>query len=283
MVKAEARPERESFVLVSFFYGTNLAMQSRYTDLDQPYPGFTSEPRMSLSIPENDGIFSKRQLRVILPLDVFTTRASDGTPHSPIFIIVEEVTQGLFPGDQNTQRVLFRGRVHSATRNYQGKANVAAFLCDTQKVRLDVAMGLPCDHHCAWTLFKGGCGAVEVDFDIITEIDSVDGQEVTITDTAVTGPAAGDPRYWKRGYLEKDGLRIGIRDYDGDTDPTKFYVSRRVPTDWIGGSGDIRAVPGCDKTIETCRARFDEEETFLGLGYSIPPYQPNIESPDPAC
>jgi len=280
MVTAESRPEKEGYVLVQFFYGANLATQARYTDWDQPILGYTSEPRMALSIPENEGTFDRRELRIILPIDDFTGTAVSGSPHSPIFVIVEEATQGLFSGDQNSQKVLYRGRVVRTIKNFQGRANSAAFFCLPQKSRLDVTLGLPCNHHCAWTLFKGGCGASQISFQELTEIDSVDGNEVTITDLAITVPGGSDATYWKRGYLSKDGLRIHIRDYDGSVDPSKLYTSRKVPDSWVGGTNDVLAVPGCTKSIEVCRSRYNQEETFLGLGYKIPPYQPNIESPE---
>ena len=283
MVKAFARPEKEGFILVTFFHGDSLATQERYTDWDQDFLGHSSEPRMALSIPENEGTFDKRELRITLPLDVFVTRASSSVPHSPIFVIVEELTQGLFTGDQASQKILYAGRVVRTIRNYQGQNGKAAFFALPVKSRLDIPMGLPCNHHCAWTLFKGGCGIVESSFDEITEIISKDGTEVTITDVAVTTPGSTDARYWKRGYAEKDGLRIAIRDYDGDTDITKFYTVRPVPTDWVGGSNDIRIVPGCDKTVETCIARYNAEQFFLGLGYAIPAYQPNYEDPGDTC
>lgn len=267
-------------MLVRFFYGANLSSQSRYTDWTQPFEGHVSEPRMSLEIPENSGTFDRKELRIILPLDSFVTRAVSGVPHSPIFVEIEEVTNGLFTGDQGDQRIIYRGRVVRTIKNFQGKRGRGAFFCLPQKSRLDVSMGLPCNHHCAWTLFKGGCGAVESSFALTTQIDSVDGQEVTISDATVSLAALGDDYYWKKGYLEKDGLRIPIRDYKRSTATDKFYTPRRVPSDWIGGSGDIRIVPGCDKTIETCRARFNQEESFLGLGYAIPSYQPNFESPE---
>ena len=277
MVKAYARPEKEGFVLVTFFYGTDLLTQAKYTDWDQPFLGHASEPRMSLSIPENTGTFDKRELRVVLPLDVFTTRASSGVPHSPMYVRIEELTQGLFTGDQSSSKVLYNGRVIRTTRNYQGMNNKAAFFCLPAKSRLDVSMGLPCNHHCAWTLFKGGCGVTPVA--ITGEIDSKDGTEITVTTPGVTTPGGTDARYWKRGYCEKDGLRISIRDYDGATDTGKLYMARPVPTDWIGGTNDITFVPGCDKTVETCRARWSGEEFFMGLGYAIPAYSPNFETP----
>lgn len=284
MVKAEARPEKESFILVQFYSGTSLGDQNRYTDLDQDYLGHSTEPRMSLTIPTNEGTFSKRELRIVLPTDTFTTRISSGVPFSPTYCIVEEVTQGIFPGDQNSQKVLFRGRVVRTIKNFQGRSNKVAFFALTQKSRLDIPMGIPANHHCAWTLFKGGCGVIESNFQELVEIDSVDGQEATITTSSFTTPGGTDARYWKRGYLEKDGLRVAIRDYDGDTDTSKAFMARRVPDDWIlAGGSSIRAVPGCDKTVEVCRSRYSAEEFFEGLGYAIPAYQPNFEDPGGAC
>lgn len=283
MVKALVRSEKESFILVQFFYGTGAATQSRYTDSDLPFLGHTVEPRMALNIPSNEGTFDKRELRIVLPTDPFTTRASSGVPHSPIFVIVEEVTRGLFSGDQNAQKTLYRGRCVRTIKNFQGRANKVAFFCLPQKSRLNVKMGLPANHHCAWTLFKGGCGVIQSSFEITTDIDSVSGNEVTITDATVQAAASGDDRYWKGGYMLKDGLRMAIRDFDGAVDDESFFMARPVPTDWIGGSGDILLVPGCDKTVEVCRSRYSAEEFFEGLGYAIPAYQPNIEDPGDTC
>lgn len=277
MAKAYARPEKEGFVIVTFFHGTDLATQERYTDWDQPFLGAVSEPRMSLSIPENTGTFDKRELRVILPTDIFTTRAGSGVPHSPIYVQIEELTQGLFTGDQSSQKILYSGRVIRTSKNYQGMNNKVGFFCLPIKSRIDVVMGLPCNHHCSNTLFHGGCGVTPAP--ATTHIDSADGTEITVTAGSITIPGTTDFRYWKRGYAVKDGLRISIRDYDGSVDASKLYMARPVPTDWIGGSNDISFVPGCDKTIETCRARWNGEEFFMGLGYAIPAYSPNFELP----
>jgi hypothetical protein len=279
MVKAYERPEKEGLILVTFFHGLNLAQQERYTDWDQPYLGFTSEPRMALDIPENDGTFDKRELRIVLPNDIFVTRAAGSVPHSPMFVQIEELTQGLFTGDQATQKTLYNGRIVRTIANYQGQSGKAAFFALPQKSRLEVSMGVPCTHHCANTLAHGGCGVNIFSFSEAGGIDSQDGTENTVTTASILAKGAADARYWKRGYLEKDGLRIAIRDYDGDTDTGKFYTARPVPTDWIGGSADVTFVAGCDKTIETCRSRFSAEEFFLGLGYAIPSYHPQFEDP----
>jgi len=277
MAKAYARPEKEGFVLVTFFYGDGLTTQSRYTDWDQPFLGHTSEPRMALSIPENEGTFDKRELRITLPQDIFTTRASSGVPHSPMYVIIEELTRGLFTGDQSSQKILYGGRITRTIRNFQGQNGRVAFFSLPIKSRLDVAMGLPCNHQCGWTLFHGGCGVTPVS--VTGDIDSSDGTEITVTTLGVTTPGGTDAFYWKRGYAVKDGLRIAIRDYNGGVDTSKLYMARPVPIDWVGGLNDIQFVPGCDKTVETCIARWNGEEFFMGLGYAIPAYQPNFETP----
>lgn len=278
MAKAQSLPEKESFLLVLFRYGDPAVgyTQVRYTDLDQAFSGFASTPAMGVQIPENAGHFDKKEARIILPLDAFTDRLSSGVPHSPVFVQIEEVTQGLGAGDQNSQRVLFNGRVLRARRNYHGRSNVVGVFALPLKSRLDISMGLPCNHHCVWTLFGAGCGLAVSSFRLLAEVDAADGKEVTVSDASVTAQTG---TYWRRGYLRKDGLSIMIRDWS-DATPTKFEMARRVPDDWIlAGASSIEFVPGCDKTIETCRARFSNEEHFMGLGYGIPPYNPIIENP----
>jgi hypothetical protein len=279
MVKAYARSEKEGITLLTFFHGEGLGTREKYTDWDESFLGHKSEPRMSISLPANTGSFDKKELRILMPVDPFTSLASNGSPHSPIYVQIEEVTQGLFPGDQPSQKVLYSGRVVRSIRNYQGRDNMVGFFALLIKSRLDVPMGLPCNHHCAWALFHGGCGVVEASFDEVGEIDSQDGTIATVTTPAVLSQGASDARFWKRGYLEKDGLRLSIRDYDGATNTGKFYLARAAPDSWIGGTADIRFIPGCDKTVETCRARYNAEEFFMGMGYAIPAYHPVLDSP----
>lgn len=279
MVAGEARPEKESWLLVLFRYGDPVAgyTQQRYTDLDQDFSGFTSTPGMEVLIPENSGHFDEKEARFIMPKDAFLDRATNGQPHSPIFVQVEEVTQGLFAGDQNTQRTMFNGRVTRGRANYQGRSNTVALFALPAKSRLELPMGLPCNHHCAWTLFGRGCGLVKSSFQIPGQIDAADGQEITVTTAGIATGQTGT--YWRRGYARKDGLAIMIRDWS-DTDPTKFQMARRVPDDWIlAGASSVLFVPGCDKTIETCRARYNNEQHFMGMGYAIPAYNPIFESP----
>lgn len=278
MPTANSRPEKESFLLVLFRHGDpdDGYIQERYTDYDQDFSGFSSVPGMEVELPENNGHFSEAELRIILPADTFGVRATSGVPHSPIFVQVVEVTQGLFTGDQNSQRTVFNGRVVRGRANYQGRNNVVALFSTPRKSRLDISMSFPCNHHCAWTLFGNGCGLLKSSFVEVGVIDSADGQQITVTETAVTNKTG---TYWRRGYVRRGGLSIMIRDWS-DADPTKMQLARRVPDDWIlTPPSGIEFVPGCDKLVETCRSRYANEENFMGIGYSIPAYNPIISSP----
>ena len=275
MATALSRPEKESYTLVTFYHGALLASQEKYTDWDQAVPGYQSEPRMSVELPANTGSFDQKEQRVILPLDAWTTAVSNGQPFSAIYVEITEVTQGLFSGDQGAEHVVFQGRVVRSIQNFQGMNGRVGIFSLPLKSRLDIPMGIPANHHCALTLGVGKCGAAPVG--IVAQVASQDATENTVVDSAITTPGTTDARYWQRGYIEKDGLRITIRSYDGDTDITKIYTTRALPADWIGTN--VTFFPGCDKTVETCRARWNSESTFLGMGYAIPAYQPNFQKP----
>jgi len=120
MAKALARPEKESYVLVDFRHGTNALENEKYTDWTVDFEGYTSTPDMEVNLPANTGTFDSKELRITMPTDAFTERAASGAPHSPIFVTVQEVTQGLFAGDVGSQLTVFRGRVMRTVKDPRG-------------------------------------------------------------------------------------------------------------------------------------------------------------------
>ncbi len=290
MVTAAGSPEKESYLLVSFRHGdTASPVFERYTDWNRDVDGFISTPDMGVELPDNTGTFDDKEVRVMLGLDAFTTVVASGLPHSPMFLQVEEVTAGLFAGDAGSRKILFKGRVTRTIKNFQGRNNVVAFFALPIKARLDVPMGLQCNHHCAWRLFGRGCGLTESSFDQNGQIASMDGKEITITANAAitnpTAPGGTNTRFWERGFLEKDGLTIGIHIWE-ISDPTVFVLRRRPPDSWLlAGLTSIRFVPGCHKTIEDCRNVWDNEQGqggeggFGGFGYAMLPYNPLYQNP----
>lgn len=289
-------PTEESYMTVEFSYGSPIKF-ARYTDRVTDVQGgdFTAKPEMKITLPDNTGVFDQKVLRVVLPLvtadvvDTFLDRLSDGLPHAPIAVIVREIIKPLLGSEAADILDVFRGSVTRSVRNYQGRADTIAIEASPARARLKASMGMPCNHHCTFNMFGRGCstgdglGGAEPDGTpasgpqrgdelALVVISAINGKEVT-----ATPPAKSDDRHWHRGYMEFDGLRIGIRDFDASVATDKFQLVNRPPATWSGEQ--VVLVPGCDKTIEICRTRWANEEHFGGFGYAIPPYNPLVESP----
>ena len=282
--RALDRPERESYVLVEFFHGEDAAEIERYTDLERDIIGYTSTPLMKVELPDNVGGFQEKEARIVLPLDNFTHRLSDGHPHSPVFVRIEQQIRGLTAGESGTNLIPFRGRVERVTRNYQRRPNLIAIHALLAKSRLEVPLGLQMNHHDEARLFGPMSGVTQAAHEVTGEIASMDGKEVTIVtpDVNITNPTApgGDnSRFWERGWLEKDGARIAVHIWT-IADPAVFVLREAPPLDWVlAGSTSIKFVPGSHGTIEDARDVWDDEEHFLGWGYGSPNYNPIIENP----
>lgn len=199
MTHAYAQPEKESFCLVTFQYGDpDLPTFVRYTDWTEDYVGgFAGTPAMKVTIPENSGTFEERPLKIQLPMDAFTTIASNLLPHSPIFVTVQEISRALSGGPEALSLIAFRGRVTKTIRNADGKSNSVLFNALPIKSRLEQPLGLSCNHHCPWTLYDRGCQLNILSFQVGATLTAIDGKRVTTASASIT---TGHPdKYWHRG------------------------------------------------------------------------------------
>lgn len=273
MTQAYAQSEKESFCLVTFEYGDpNSPTIARYTDWNEDYVGgYVGTPAMKITLPENSGTFEERPLKIEMPFDSFTDPASNGLPHSPIYVTVQEISRALSGGPEALSLIVFKGRVTKTIRNPDGRSQRMLFNALPVKSRVEVPLAIACNHHCPWTLFGRGCGLAPQSFN--ATISAIQGKKITTASVSITGQA---DKFWHRGYVEYQGVRIGIQNWSS-ADPTNLYLVKRPPSSWVGPV--LKFVPGCDKTIETCRTRFNNEQHFGGVGYAIPAYNPIIEDP----
>lgn len=290
MATALGSPEKQSFLLVTFRYGDPADPDfSRYTDWGRDFETFSSTPSLEVELGENNGSLETDETRIVTAVDAFTGAAGDTLPFSPIFVQIEEVSAGMFAGDAGSRFTIFNGRVVRSIKNYQGRNDTVTFFAKPAKARLDAPLGIQCNHHCAWALFSRGCGLTQSTHDKLGQIASMDGKEITISAnasiTAPVAPGGDNTRFWERGYLEKDGLKIDIHIWS-ISDPTVFVLRRRPPDSWLlAGASSILFVPGCHKTIEDCRGVWDNEEGqageggFGGFGFAMLSYNPIIENP----
>lgn len=274
MTRALSTNAKSRWILVEFRYGDPTApTYTRLTSFSQnvTYEGdvYTSMAELAVALAANTGGLEDRATTITLKLvaDSFQDKASNGERHSPISVTVRE--QSLDPNGVGAfdDLVLYKGKLKAARRT----RDAVTFECHSVKGRLKVATGVPCNNQCGWTLGDHHCKVNLAALDETATVASVSGRTVTLTAVSEL-----DATYWSRGYLERDGLRIEIRSWRA-TSPLEFELSDPPPAEWIGEL--VTVVPGCDKTIETCRARFDNESNFGGMGYPMPSWHPALEGP----
>lgn len=287
MALAIGRPEKQSYLLVTFAYGDPSGPTfARYTNRQRNSIGFTSIPTMEVELAENTGSLDKKETRITMPSSAsFAVQATARFPHSPIYVVIEEVVAGTFAGDAGSRKHLFVGRVIRTVRSKKGTSH--QFRCLPAKSRLEIQMGLPATHHCVYNLFRAGCtrpGLTEIAHRKLGQIATINGPVVTISTpntnlTAPTSPGGNVDRFWERGFLRRDGLLIPIRMWEL-SDPTVFYLRDTPPNDWLlAGSASITFVPGCHKTEFDCIEVWDNENNHGAFGTAIPPYNPIFETP----
>lgn len=276
MARAVDTASKDTYVLVRFTYGDpDDPDYIAFTNWTSDIPGspvYTSMPTMELTIPENNGILDDRPLDISLPMtNSWFAALVNGEPKSPTYVVAEEITKPDAGGDTSSKRIFYRGELVRTIKNHQGRSNNSLARFSSIKGRLDIPLGVPANHHCAWTLFGPGCQLPSAGFSDSLTIDTIDGKVLTTTtSSARTG------KFFHRGYIEYEGVRIGIRDWD-DSDPDTFYLLKLPPASWVGKTATFWA--GCDKTLTTCKDRFNWESYFGGMGYAIPAYNPLIENP----
>lgn len=259
-------PDKSAFTLVQFKYGDpDLPVYARYTDdtKDHVHLGdnYASTPELDVKLPGYTGVFKEKDCAVALPTDDFAEMLSSGDPTSPVWASVYEVISG------DATRLVFYGRVVKAIRNYQGRRHRTLIEAQNFKGQLDVPIGVIATHQCFHIFGKRGC-RVQAQPEVGT-ITAIAGNVATIT-----GLSAHVNNYWHRGYVRYQGIQVSIREW---VSGTAFTLVRRPPVSWL--NQPVVVFPGCDRTIETCRAIWNNEAQFGGFGYAIVHWNPLFEKP----
>lgn len=272
--------KKNNYHLVEFEYGDSASPSYVYlTDWSggSSYDSKTwvATPQLGLTFPPNTGGLEEGALQVEVLASASALFASlvSGEPCSPVYVTVTRVSAPTAEDGGSTQYhvIVQRARVLKAT----SRKGVVRLDAVTPKSLLRVPLGAPCNYHCMWTLFGAGCALASISSaGTLSAIDASDDKKVTITglgSAASLAPGATPGKFWHRGYVERSGVRVPIRDWASGA-ATTFYLTRRPPAAWVGQA--VTVVPGCDKTQETCVARYDNVSQFAGLGYAIPSHHP---------
>lgn len=259
-------PDKVAVTLVEFKFGDPAnPSYARYTDNTSNETigpaTFFSTPEIEVKLPPSTGVFKEKELTIALPTDDFATAYGSGGPVSPCWVTVWERISG------SVDRRVWYGRVTRAIRNYQGRRQRTLIEVSNLKMRLETAVGLMANHTCHHIFGGRGCRIIiNPEVGLVTLIT---GSVVTIT-----GLSAHVNSYWHRGYIWRNGIQVGIREWISGT---SFSLTRRIPSSWL--NQQVTVFPGCDRTIEHCRTIWNNEKNFGGIGYAIVARNPLFEKP----
>jgi len=276
-------PAKRSWLVISFRYGDPAAPTfARYTDYTRDVvegmATFNSKPQTAVKIPPFTGGFNEQPLVVELPLDAFTTRISNGEPHSPIDVTVVE-TMDVPSLDLSAAHLdtMFKGRVDRAVRNHKGRRGIVAVYALNWKSRVRAALGIPALNECVWPVYGDGKGCRAIPVAVAGEVTEIVDNRVAIRKPGGVDPLDGRPdRFFHRGRIVRDGLSIDVKDWSNSfpENPDHFYLDDFAPQDWLGRA--VTVVEGCPRTVAACRAK-GQEARFMGIGIAIPDRNPVLE------
>lgn len=273
---------KETWQLVKFTNRLTGTLLAAYTDSDsdQVWAGqlYISTTELEVKLPKNTGMIDPQPCNFILPIaDAMTRRITDGIlTNFRINVSVIEIIQEDASTGNNLQT--FLGEVVGAQKNFNGRRDTLALSALSDKAMMDrIVLGIPCNHQCGNALADRYC-LVNMSLGQRTktpEIAAIDGKKVTVIAGAIDD--GNEDRLYAKGFMDFDGVRVTVHDWRNEIEGNKleFFMQERVPDEWLGEV--VTLLSGCDKTIETCRFRYDNEPQFNGRGHAIPSYHPLFE------
>lgn len=272
-------------VAVEFLWGSSSAARYiRWTD-NVTINGdvYTADGVLTAALKQAMGGTAKdEQVEVLIPTSKEPiASALKPYKHSKVSVRIMEVD----PNNANaTVRTLFFGKIQQITSSANSRG-IAKVLVSGIKARLALAkLGVQATTTCQHVFGDELCGfdlaAAKMSGTVNTVgVDSKDTRISIDLVGSVTG-LSGNSRF-ARGFVEVDGTRIMIRQVVSlgpNPDPLIVLDLAEVPNPatWTGASASV--APGCDKSLAACRDPFrDREESFLGLGFGMPAYNPTFE------
>lgn len=287
MTRALDDSKKQSYLLIQFLAnGTYYRFTNWGTTIDPNGANWISMPAIDVKWPKNTGTLTASGCIINGVADAHPTFETlvdlllgDGTPTPKVDVEIREVIRAVEIGDQAIELVPFRGRILRAVRNANGRAKHVRFEVQSIKARLDISLGLPCNHHCPWQFMGRGCsvqgGPSARGPQLVSErraatIVGINGKQITVAaDPGLTGSKS-----FRFGYVERGGVRVAVQDWSSAA-PTSLVLRQQPPSSWLNAA--VTLVPGCSKTLTECSDVWNNEDNFGGIGYAIPAYDPHFE------
>lgn len=206
---------------------------------------------------ESDDKLQPQRIQITLPLTEFVLAYVANSPVKTVYVTIKRVILD----EIMDSYLFFQGEVVNIT--IEGSTGVLDCEAGTEIFRNQFPSQVY-QARCQWSLFDGGCGLSELNFETQATV-SVDG--ATLTSPTFATKTDG---YFTMGFCEfKDDLRL-ITNHAGN------QVTLQVPFDAGLQSGMVvRAYPGDDKSYSTCKNKFNNIAKWTGFKY-IPSSNPVI-------
>jgi len=267
------KPRKSTYQTVSVT--TSGALFFKVTDWTYDVDGgFESRPDTVIEFPKEDGTFSDDTCDVTVTIhdsDELLQALKAGEPVAePVEVVIQERYKASGATTQTVTR--FIGSLTKAKPFIEEDEQRLKLSFVSVKGRVSkLPLGLPCNIECSHTVGDDNCGVAMSAHRYEMDVDSIVGS-VVYMDPATTHTGGAVDDHFHNGYIEHDGIRITIVGYSTADDPTKFVLMRKPPSSWVGETVWVYA--GCDGSIRKCRAVFDNEGKFCGLGVAMPAYHP---------
>jgi len=249
--------------LWQFSRGSTSPTYWRFTtgDVSEVYLAATYDPDVAIRemIVKNDNNQESGTINFELPLD---------HPVSQLFVTAqlwEPIGLIIFMGhrDDTERLTVFRGVVGEAQLGDVGVKLTARSIQGRFNRRLPRQL---ITEACANMLYDEGCQVDREAYAFTGTVASVSGSTVTVTGLETF--ANGDETYFVNGVLTKDGLIVGfVTTQEGDAIKC---LGRKVA---VAASDSVKVYAGCDRSLSTCKARFNNAENRLGFK-SLPLFNP---------
>lgn len=113
-------------------------------------------------------------------------------------------------------------------------------------------------YSCPWNLFDANCGVNKASFTLYLPVNEVSISGKTLTHPSLSSYPNG---YFTGGYVESGYESSMVIDHVGNT------VTLLYPLQTWKSQTSLRLYPGCDKTLNTCQSKFNNEINFGGFPF----------------
>lgn len=278
--------EKDYYLLFDFSYGAGAGTHIRYTNnsktLTWDGETYTTLRTVGVQFPEQSAGVEEGICRVSLPRNAFTIRLSDGLPHSPLWVKITQIFYtperklAVMDDPETLAIVAFFGRLDRAIKNPAGKTNSIDLQFKDIKAQLKLPLGVTVSSKCSWPFASEPCGVSQTLLDAYTQVATVreiSGNRILVTDPDLNNLGGPPLSPWHLGYVERDGLRIGIRKQVSGTPYLDLF--KVPPGEWL--DQEVTCFPGCNKTLANCQ-EWDNEINNGTFGSIMTNYNPNVRS-----